>query len=350
MTKVGLLDLVAIKNNTPMAAVLDHYNLDTPAKGGDQVMIKSPFYDDKTPSCSVNLARGIFKCFGSGNKGNVLEFIALMEDLPENSSREYKAALQALEIIGEDATQYKKDQTPQKAAKESKKKKSAAPKPRGKKKRETAPEPPPEVKKSPAMNKENAPIDVALVLDYEHQFLADRGITPEVAESFGIGYCRVGIMKNRIAIPIHNPGGELVAFTGRWADEDNQPEHEPRYKLPKGYAKSLELWNLHRAIEFNKSYVVIVEGIWSAIRLHTSGVPSVALLGTDVSETQAGRLAQAGFRHAVLILDGDEAGRLATPAALHILSQSLYVRTLVLTEGIKPDTMDEAIVRRLHRK
>ena len=299
MTKDGLLDLAAIKKNTPMAAVLGHYDLEIKSQSGDQAMIHSPFYEDKTPSCSVNLTRGIFQCFGCGEKGNVLEFIGLMEDLPDDNRREYKAALKALEITGEDATQYQKDKSTQKPSSKAKKGKTPRTKPQATETAEKPSEPPPETAETQPAKKSNDPIDVSLVLDHEHPFLGERGVTPDVAEAFGIGHCRTGIMKNRIAIPIHNPDGELVAYTGRWADEGERPEKEPRYKVPKGYAKSIELWNLHRAIEFNKPYVVVVEGVWSTIRLHQAGIPAVSLLGTSVSETQAGRLVETGFRHAV---------------------------------------------------
>lgn len=78
-------------------------------------------------------------------------------------------------------------------------------------------------------------------------------------------------------------------------------------------------------------------------------MPAVALLGTSCSETQAANLAHAGFRYAMLILDGDDAGRAATPEVAHVLSQHLYVKTLDLPDGIKPDTMEETIINRLRR-
>jgi len=344
MSKTGLLDLVAIRNNTPFMDVLDHYDLTPEKPGTKQVKINCPFHEDATPSCSINIERGIFKCFGCNESGNVLDFIANMEGITDNQA--YKAAVIALDIIGEDPAAYQKPQSGRTAPKDKKKatvRKSAGKPP------QPAAQTASEDEKSATRKTANPVIDVSLVLNHEHPFLEDRGVTPEVAETFGIGHCRTGIMKNRIAVPIHNPAGELVAFTGRWADETNRPKTEPRYKLPKGFEKSLELFNLHRAATMNKSYVVVVEGIWSVIRLHLAGIPTVALLGTDVSDAQAACLNDAGFKYALLILDGDDAGRKANAAAVHTLSQSLYVKTLVLPEGTKPDTMDESMVDRLRR-
>jgi DNA primase len=194
----------------------------------------------------------------------------------------------------------------------------------------------------------NPPLAISLVLNHEHEFLARRGVTPEQAASFGIGHVRTGIMKNRIAVPIHNLAGELVAYTGRYAADD-VPKGEIKYKLPKGFEKSLELYNIHRAAALGKTYVVIVEGVWSVLRLHAAGVPAVALLGVSVSQAQAKLVKTAGFRHAVLILDGDDAGRSATPAALTTLAERVYVKTILLPDGEKPDTMSHDIVRRLVR-
>ena len=43
-------------------------------------------------------------------------------------------------------------------------------------------------------------------------------------------------MSGRVVIPIHNERGELVAYAGRSIDDS-----EPRYKLPRGFHKSVEL-------------------------------------------------------------------------------------------------------------
>lgn len=178
-----------------------------------------------------------------------------------------------------------------------------------------------------------------------------RNVSPALAEHFGMGYCNKGIMRGRIAIPLHNAQGEPLGFVGRWADEGSLPDKEAKYKLPKGFHKSLELFNLHRAEALakneGKKYVAVVEGIWSVTRLHAAGVPTVALMGTSCCDTQAKKLAEAGFRFAVVILDGDEAGRSATPDVVHVLSQHVYVKTVVLPEGTKPDTMDEDLVAQL---
>src|SRR5260221_14612843 len=81
-------------------------------------------------------------------------------------------------------------------------------------------------------------------LNRAHPYLTERGIGPETVSVFRLGFCSHGSMAERIVIPIHNPAGELVAYAGRWPG--NPPDAVSKYKLPAGFGKSLELFNLHR--------------------------------------------------------------------------------------------------------
>jgi len=350
MPRTGLLDVNKSRDAIGFAAVLNHYDLEPEKHGRKQVKIHCPFHDDHTPSCSINLEKGIFNCFGCPAEGNVFDFIAEMEGFTENPT--YHAAKLGLEIVGADPAMFQKDSAsvdaPLKGQRASKKAKASQVPPKPHKTSQHRAEASGEAEDTSVGAPANPVLDVELTLDPEHAFLAARNISPEQAEEFGVGYCARGIMRNRIAIPIHNAAGELVAYTGRWSDEE-VPEKEPRYKLPKEFQKSLELFNLHRAAVMDSRFVVIVEGIWSVLRLHAAGVPTVALLGTSCSDTQAANLVDAGFRYAMLILDGDDAGRVAAPEVAHVLSQHLYVKTVVLPDGEKPDTMDEDLVNRLRR-
>lgn len=105
------------------------------------------------------------------------------------------------------------------------------------------------------------------------------------------------------------------------------------------------LFNLHRVLaEGVPETVVAVEGFWSVLRLHAAGVPVVSCFGASLSEAQADLLAEAGVKNCILIFDGDDGGRAGVEQALPILAKRLFVRTIVLEEGNKPDTMDEALI------
>lgn len=186
----------------------------------------------------------------------------------------------------------------------------------------------------------NKPLGFSLSnLNLEHPYLAERGLTEETIRVFGLGYCDKGIMRGRVVVPIHNSNGDLVAYLGRWPGEP--PDQEPRYKLPKGFAKTLELFNLHRARQHTEHPLVIVESSFSAMLLHQAGFPRVvALLGSSLSETQQGLLLEAvqNDERIVLALDADERGKKAQQELLERLSCHAFIRTVSYPEGLEsPD-------------
>lgn len=341
MSRKQWIDFTAVREALGFPAVLQNYGIDHPG-GQSQFKVHCPFHEDNTPSCSINTEKGIFKCFGCHTQGNVLEFVIFMEDGdPDSKEDMYAGAQTAISIMGRSPDDFAKpsDRTSHKTAPETAKKENPAHKPSAAKKTPQAAKPDvsEDVKSEPRKNK---PFGRELELEHAHPFLIERGIEPDIAEKYGVGFCNAGIMKGRIAIPIHNLDGQVLAYAGRYASEDI-PDGTDRYRFPKRFLKSLELFNLHRAVELRKRYLVIVEGYWSAIRLNEAGIPAGALMGTSLSPAQAELVRQAGFRHAILLLDGDEAGRAAAPEAAFVLSQHVYVRTMELPDGVKPDTVSE---------
>jgi hypothetical protein len=67
------------------------------------------------------------------------------------------------------------------------------------------------------MGENNKPLGFTLRgLDLHHPYLAERGVDWKTAAHFGIGYYSgQGSMEGRIAFPIHNEDGVLVAYAGR---------------------------------------------------------------------------------------------------------------------------------------
>jgi len=171
-------------------------------------------------------------------------------------------------------------------------------------------------------------------LDGTHPYLTERGLAPEAIEYFGIGCCNRGLMKNRIAIPIHNEQGELVAYAGRWAGET--PESQERYLLPTDFHKSAELFNVHR-VEMASKEIVLVEGFFSVFWLWQHGIANVAaLMGSSLSDRQrdilVDRLAPNG--KALLLFDDDDAGDTGRRLGLDKLADQLFVKSLRLPAGV----------------
>ncbi len=160
-------------------------------------------------------------------------------------------------------------------------------------------------------------------------------------------------MKDRIAIPIHNEHGELVAYAGRWIGEGEPPEGEPRYKLPMGFVKTAVLFNLHRARELarEKGELVVTEGYFTVFKLFQCGIENaVATMGAHLSERQKELLVETlGARgRVILMFDDDEAGRNGSLKAAGELMDQLFVKVVKLPDGaIQPDELDDEQLRRI---
>lgn len=138
-------------------------------------------------------------------------------------------------------------------------------------------------------------------------------------------------MAGRVVIPIHNERGELLAYAGR-----STSDAEPKYKLPAGFQKSLELYNLHRVGK--SDYVVLVEGFFDAMKVTAAGFPATALLGCSLSARQEELLAKR-FKRVALMLDGDDAGRRGIEECLTRLGSQVWTTVLTLPDGHQPDQL-----------
>lgn len=80
-------------------------------------------------------------------------------------------------------------------------------------------------------------------LQSEHELVQALGVSPETCEFFGAGFAGKGILRGRLAIPIHDLNGELVGYCGRAVKDDQTP----LLAFHKEFQPSLYVFNLHRA-------------------------------------------------------------------------------------------------------
>jgi 5S rRNA maturation endonuclease (ribonuclease M5) len=173
--------------------------------------------------------------------------------------------------------------------------------------------------------------------------LQERGLTAETIQTFGLGFCNKGVMQNRVAIPVHNGSGQLVAYAGRWPGDDC-PNPDEKYKLPKGFRKTLEVFNLHRALQADATKpLIVVEGFFGCMKLWQAGHHRVvSVMGSSVSEQQESAIMKASeqSRKIVLLFDEDKAGREGREKALQRFASKAYVRVIALgQEGMQPDKL-----------
>ena len=223
------VDFQAIKEAVRLEAVLQHYQWkNLRRRRRDQLEGCCPIHGgERQDAFQANLSKNVFHCFACDAKGNVLDFVAAMERC---SIREAALKLQAW--FGRPGME------PAVAA------------------RRTG-----MVERGQLVRKElavNPVLRFALAnVDSTHPYLSERGIQGATATEFGVGlYSGTGMMHGRVVIPIRNSTGELAAYAGRAVNEGG-----PKYKLPIGFRKSLEVYNFHRAATAGSDRVIVVEAI-----------------------------------------------------------------------------------------
>lgn len=297
-----------------------------------------PFHNEKTPSFSVHEGKQIFKCFGCGKGGNVVNFIMLAENLTYPEALEFLAERAGMTI----------EKGISKAQEEKNKIKNdiiTVNKLAARFFYET-------LKKSPVAQK----------------YLFDRGIRAETVKQFGLGFApdswdslykhfennkiapdfklleKAGLVtarkdkpgyydkfRNRVIFPIFDVQGNVIAFGGRVMDDSlpkylNSPETA-------AYSKGNNLYALNVAKKAQSDRVIIVEGYMDCIALHKAGINwAVASLGTALTQAQA-KLLKKYFNEVIIGYDADSAGQKATMRGLDILAQAGFrVRVLSLAD------------------
>jgi DNA primase len=309
------VDFQAVKTAVPMLSVLSHYGLvNNLKKQGNELHGRCPIHNGKgEESFRVNSTKNVFHCFSCQAKGNVLDFVAAMEKC---SIRD--AGLKLQQWFGLAAGRVGSGERTSEPA--------VAPAAS-----ELARE-----ERTVESTEKNKPLGFTLHgIDHGHAYLAGRGISKETAEHFGAGFFSgKGSMSERCVLPVHNKGGELVGYVGRSIDDT-----EPRYKMPPGFRKSGEMYNLHRAIATGQRGLIVVEGFFDAMKVHQAGYPFVvALMGSSMSEEQE-RLLTGHADMVLLMLDGDEAGRHGAEEMMLRLGRKVWTKAIGVPAGKQPDQM-----------
>src|SRR5665213_3124105 len=337
MPKSKFVDFKAVKAAITMEQVLSHYSLlDKFKRSGDSLSGPCPIHKGSNPTqFRVSLSKNVWNCFSEcKHGGNALDFIAKMENVSIHT-----AAMKAVEWFHLDPDAMSADSEHE------------AEKSNGASHTVEAPRPRPASSSVLENVPPNKPLKFRLdKLERDHPSLAGRGLTPETISDFGIGFCGKGLMADRIAIPIRNVEGAVVAYAGRWPGEP--AEDTPKYKLPQGFRKSLELFNLDRAVkEPSDKPLVLVEGFFGCMTLHQHGCRKVvALMGSTMSATQEELIRKyTNAQSQVLVmLDEDDAGRAGREDIAVRLARFVFVKVHAFAEdGHQPEQLSAEEVTRL---
>jgi DNA primase len=281
MQQTNVLSFKKLKERISLEHVLRHYNL------FDGLQLKGKSHRGPCPFCeaeegspfSVSLEKNCFQCFCCHVSGNILDVVMKLEGV---TLREAGQFLNRTFVDGtashEPAGIIQQQAAPVVEVGEADEKIPAAI--------------PPPVAVSDSQTNEvpthNEPLTFALKhIDSDHPSVKALGIREDILTAFGVGYYRGrGMMGNRIAIPIYNPGRQLIAYAGF------HPE-ERTYSYPPKFRKELELYNLAgaRAVLDDAQDLLVVRHPLEVLMLVSCGYHNaVATLGESISTEQVERL------------------------------------------------------------
>ncbi|MDP3826933.1 MAG: DNA primase, partial [Polaromonas sp.] len=326
-------------------------------KGGANFMGLCPFHGEKSPSFSVSPSKQFYHCFGCGKNGNAISF--LMEH----------GGMTFVEAVKDLAQQYglqvpEDDVSPQERARAAQAREQQA-----------------------TLTSVLEKAGIAYIKHLRNarraiDYLKGRGLSGEIAKTFGLGYApegwralasvfpdyndpllvesglvitgepgeenaqgeakRYDRFRDRIMFPIRNVKGECIGFGGRVLG-DEKPKYLNSPETPV-FSKGRELYGLFEARTALREhgYALVTEGYMDVVALAQLGFANaVATLGTACTSDHVQKLFR--FTDAVVFsFDGDSAGRRAArkalDAALPFATDVRTVKFLFLPQEHDPDS------------
>jgi DNA primase len=316
-----------------------------------------PFHAEKSPSFTVNREKGVYYCFGCGEKGDAIAFLM---SLNRTSFVETVAIL--AERYNIPLAENTDDAATQRWREENQVKQRIL-----------------KINEAACKFFEQAKDKSKLALEY----LQQRGLKPETIEKFRLGYAleqgntlldhlksefslqqlsEAGVIKyseksqdfydvfrDRLMVPLFDPQGRVIGFSGRALRGDIQPKYLNTSDTPV-FKKSEVIYPFHLAREHivRQDTGILVEGNFDVILLHQIGVQNaIASLGTAINQKILRRLsALTKSKTLILGLDNDPPGIKATSRIIDnhleaIGSDLINFRILSLPTGFKD--VDEVI-------
>lgn len=314
MAYISNEEINEIRSRANIVDIISGY-LQVSSKGKNYVAL-CPFHNDNSPSLIISPEKQIFNCFTCRTGGNVFSFVMKYENVSFAEAVSIVAKKVGFnlknDVFVKSENKYSKDYEIYEYAMKY------------------------------YLNNINT-TDGSKARDY----LLKRGINETIIKEFKLGYSgsskdtfyklatnkgwdietlnKLGLINkvnenvydtfiNRVVIPIENLKGEVVGFTGRiFNGEDNTAKYL-NTKETEIFKKSSLLFNYHNAKNYirDRKSVIVVEGNMDAIKMSAKGFKNVvALMGVALSNEQIDILKRLKVP-VILMLDNDNAGEDAT--------------------------------------
>ncbi|CAN5653599.1 DNA primase [soil metagenome] len=315
MAKIREEDIDALRERADIVEVIGGYSRLKKA-GAHAFKGSCPFHSDKTPSFTVDAAKGLWHCFGCGAGGNLYQFVQRVENLPFPEAVEWLARKSGFDL------RYEESRPGERRAAGIKARLIAANDSAAGFMHETLMSSPDALEARRYLERRGFGEQVARrwMLGYApgrnavcRHLLSQEFSTAEIEQAWlGRRSERDGSLydtfRDRIMFPTWNLQGDVVGFGGR-ALGDASPKYLNTSDTPV-FSKSRVLYGLDRAKSpISRGVAVVVEGYTDVIALHEAGITeAIATNGVALGESHF-ELLKKFTRRAVLMLDPDEAGK-----------------------------------------
>ncbi len=334
-----------VRDASDLVEVVSQYV--TLKKSGSGYQGLCPFHGEKTPSFSVSDIKQVYHCFGCKTSGNVFKFVQDYQGLTFPEAVEYLAGRAGIPLPQEDEKWGGAERQEEK-------------------------------KLLFRINGFAAEFyhQRLMRLERTHEvwrYLEARGLTENDVKTYKLGWAsanwsdlsdallkkkaplelaeKVGLSKkrgnspgyfdlfrSRLMFPIFSPTEKCLGFGGRVIGDEhpkylNSPDSEIFHKGQVFYGLNWSAKHIR-----TEDQAIIVEGYMDWIALDRQGISNaVATLGTALTDRHA-KILKRYTPNAVVLFDGDSAGRSAAERSLPILlKEGLYVKGLFLPDKMDPD-------------
>ncbi len=321
-------------------------------RAGSNLVGNCPFHSERTPSFTVFPATSSYYCFGCGAGGDVVTFVMQTENIEYREAIEFLAKRAGIKV----EENYEKHQSQEPTVKRDRMyelNREAARffyksllSPSGAnaraylEKRQFASA---TVKRFGIGYAPDAPYGKAPLCEH----LMSLGFTPfEIRSAFLGGESKKNgrmydMFRNRLMFPVFDVNGEVVAFSGRRLNEEDERKYINTSDTPV-FKKSRILFGLNIAKNTESGTLILCEGAPDAIAMHQAGFDNaIATLGTAITPEHA-RIIARYCRTVYLAYDIDKAGRKATLKGIDLLNQ-VGVDTKIINLGSEAKDPDEYI-------
>ncbi len=320
-------------------------------RAGGNLVGRCPFHSERTPSFTVFPATSSYYCFGCGAGGDVVTFIMQTENVEYREAVELlakRAGIQVEETVDRRSPSeptVKRDRMLELNREAARFFYKSLLSPEGAharaylEKRQFSST---TIKRFGLGYAPNSPYGKAPLCEH----LMSKGFTPfEIRTAFLGGENKNGrlydMFRNRLMFPVFDVNGEVVAFSGRRLNEDDERKYINTSDTPV-FKKSKILFGLNFAKNSEEGKLILCEGAPDAIAMHQAGFDNaIATLGTAITPEHA-RVIARYCRTVYLAYDIDKAGRRATLKGIDLLNQ-VGVDTKIINLGTEAKDPDEYI-------